>query len=203
MNKLIYLLVLFPLVSLVGQNVGINTTSPQATLHVGGNFKFQPNTAVVASRMVGVSSTGNVKEYPLSDTFDIVDGTITVVEHVDTNVFLVGTFDQTPLAPTTSWYHDFDLNLDGVNELNTVIRITGETNGYGVSGFSDGYDGRVIYFNNAQNHNVTFTNLDPGSDPENQILTSSGANEGISNMGVAEFIYDAFLQKWIMVNIRS
>ena len=194
---------LFPFATILSQNVGINTLSPQATLHVGGSFKFQPNTAVVANRMVGVSSTGNVKEFPLSDTFDIQAGKLTVIEHVDTNVFLVGSFDQTPLAPTTTWYHNFDLDLVGSNEFNTVIHITGETNGYGVSGFSDGYDGRVIYFYNAQDHNVTFTNLDSGSDPENQIMTSSGSNEGISNKGVAEFIYDATLQKWVMVNIRS
>ena len=203
MKKILYLFLVFPILSLHSQYVGINTNSPQATLHVAGDFKFQPNTAVAASRMVGVSSTGIVKEFPLSDTFDIQDGTLTVVAHVDTNVFLVGSYDQTPLAPITSWYHNFDLDLLGTNEFNTVIHITGETSGYGVSGFSDGYDGRVIYFYNAQDHNVTFTNLDSGSDSENQIMTSSGSNEGISNKGVAEFIYDATLQKWVMVNIRS
>ena len=38
-----YLCMLIPLCSILSQGVGINTSDPQATLHVNGNFKFDPN----------------------------------------------------------------------------------------------------------------------------------------------------------------
>ena len=93
--------------------------------------------------------------------------------------------------------------MANINIDKTVIRVTGETSGYTITGFSDGFDGRIIYYYNSQSHNVTFFDLNSGSDPKNQILTGSGANEGISAEGVAEFIYDGGLEKWILINIRS
>ena len=203
MKCIIYFLLVMPILTVNGQNVGINTTDPQAKLHVAGNFKFDPNSSVTPTRIVGVESSGLVKEFPLNDDFGIVDGELTVVEEYDLNIYLVGDVDQSPVAATTSEYNNFDLGLGYTNDNNTIIRITGETAGYTVTGFLDGYEGRVIYFYNAQNNNVTFMNLDSGSDPENQIITTTGGNEGISNQGVAEFIYDSSLQKWILINIRS
>jgi hypothetical protein len=203
MKKLAYLLTVFPMLMLSAQNIGINTTSPQAKLHVVGNFKFEPNTSVSSTRLVGVSSDGLVKEFPLSETFEIINDSLTVVKVPKDNIYLVGDVDQSGTAATTNQYNNFDLGIEADNSNHTIIRITGETNGYSVTGFQDGFDGRVIYFYNAQNNNVTFMNLNAGSDTDNQIITTTGSNEGISNQGVAEFIYDGSIGKWILINIRS
>ena len=202
MKKITYLLLVIPFLSLHSQNVGINTTSPQATLHINGNLKFVPKVSN-ATRLLGVVTNGGVKEFSLGDTFNINNGTLEVTPSVDPNIFLIGTLDQSPTAPILSQYNNYDIGVAGDNIDRAIIRVTGETSGYSVSGFTDGFDGRIIYFYNAQSNNVTFFDVNSGSNPENQILTGSGSNEGISAEGVAEFIYDGSIQKWILINIRS
>ena len=202
MKKITYLFLLFPILTLHSQYIGINTTSPQASLHINGNFKFIPK-AIDATRLVGVIPDGAVKEFKLGNTFNINAGTLEVTPAIDPNIFLIGDIDQSPTAPTTTQYNDYDIGVANINIDKTVIRVTGETNGYSITGFSDGYNGRIIYYYNSQSHNVTFFDLNSGSNPKNQILTGSGSNEGISAEGVAEFIYDGSLEKWILINIRS
>lgn len=197
-----YIFLLIPLCSTFAQGVGINTFDPQATLHVNGNFKFDPNLTVTPTRLVGVVENGGAREFDLGDTFDITNGTLEVTETVDPNVFLIGDVDQSLTAPIDQ-YDNYDIGLGDVNQDKAVIRFSGETAGYVVTGFSGGYDGRIVYYYNSQNQSVTFQNLNAASDSENQILTGSGANVGISNIGAAEFIYDASIQKWILVNIRG
>lgn len=202
MKIIIYLFLVFPILTLHCQYVGINTTSPQASLHVNGNFKFVPK-AIDATRLVGVIPNGGVKEFELGDTFNISDGTLEVTPAVDPNIFLIGDLDQSPTAPTTTQYDNYDIGVANINIDKAILRVSGETSGYTVTGFNDGYEGRIIYYYNSQIHNVTFFDLNSGSDPKNQILTGSGANEGISGEGVAEFIYDGNIEKWILKNIRS
>lgn len=202
MKKIISLFLVFPLLILHGQFVGINTTSPQATLHVGGDFKFAPK-MTDATRLVGVIPSGGVKEFELGDTFNITEGTLEVIPAVDPNIFLIGDIDQSTTASTTSQYNNYDIGLSSTNIDRTVIRVLGETNGYSITGFSNGFDGRIIYYYNAQSNNVTFFDMNSDSDPKNQIFTGSGANEGISAEGVAEFIYDGTMEKWILINLRS
>ena len=186
----------------MSQNVGINTTSPLATLHVNGNFKFVPK-ASDATRLVGVIPNGSVKEFELGETFNINAGTLEVIPAVDPNIFLIGDIDQSPTAPTTTQYNNYDVGVADINIDKAVIRVIGETAGYTITGFSDGYNGRIIYYYNSQSHNVTFFDLHSGSDPKNQILTGSGSNEGIGGEGVAQFIYDGNLEKWVLINIRA
>ena len=203
MKKLVLLLLMLTLVNLSAQNIGINTTSPQAKLHIAGDFKFNPETTINATRLVGVTPSGGVREFALSDNFVIENGTLKINELIDENIFLVGDIDQSGTAPTTSDYNDYDLGLEGVNSDNTIIRVFGETAGYNVTGFVKSYNGRIFYYYNAQNNNMTFYDLDPRSEPENQIITSTGSNVGIAAEGVAEFIYDDILQKWILINVRN
>ena len=202
MKKIVYLLLVIPALSAFSQAVGINTSSPQATLHINGNLKFEPKLSD-ATRLVGVLPDGGVKEFELGDTFNINSGTLVVTPAVDPNVFLIGDVDQSPTAATISQYNNYDIGVADLNMDKAVIRVSGETNGYSITGFADGYDGRIIYFYNAQSVNVTFYDVNSGSDPKNQIITGSGSNEGISAEGVAEFIYDGSLEKWILINLRS
>ncbi len=187
----------------LGQNVGINTKNPQAKLHVAGDFKFTPDLSVTATRLIGSTPDGDLKELPLSDEFNIVNGTLEITEIQDENIYLVGEIDQSPFAIFLFSWNNMDLLLLTVNEFNTVFRVFGETANYHVTGFADGFSGRIVYYYNSQLHNVTFKNLDPLSDSENQILTGTGGDKSINAEGVAEFVYDAVTQKWILVNIRT
>jgi hypothetical protein len=202
MHKLIILVLFFPLCAIQAQRVGINTTTPQATLHISGNFKFTPKTSIDATRLVAVTATGAVKEFALGANFIIVNGSLEVDEALDENVFLVGNVDQSGTSGMGN-YDNYDIGIQQANASNTIIRVTGETSGYNVTGFNNGYHGRIIYFYNAQSVNVTFMNRNNESDFENQIHTGSLGNVGISGQGVAEFIYDGDIQKWILINIRN
>ncbi|MBZ0328254.1 MAG: hypothetical protein K8F54_11650 [Altibacter sp.] len=202
MKITIYVLLVIPLFVSFSQNVGINTTNPQATLHVNGNLKFEPNLSISATRLVGVVQNGGTREFELGTTFNITNGTLEVTESVDPNIFLIGDVDQS-ITASVNQYNNYDIGLGDVNQDKTVIRFTGETSGYVVTGFAGGYDGRIIYFYNSQFQSVTFYNLNAASDSENKIITGSGANIGINNVGVAEFIYDGAIEKWILVNVRG
>ena len=202
MRQLVFVMGILCAFSLQAQ-VGIGTTNPQATLHIVGDFKFKPNKTVKATRLVGLNITGDLKEFPLGDDFDIVDGVIEINEVLDANEFLVGNLDQSSTAVSTDRYDNYDIGITSSNQENTIIRLTGETQGFDITGFDHGFDGRVIYVYNAQNHNVTFLPLNANSDPENQIMTIDGNNSGLQGEGVAEFIYSATLQKWIMINKRG
>jgi hypothetical protein len=202
MKSIVYVLFVIPFFVSFSQNVGINTTNPQATLHVNGNLKFEPNLSISATRLVGVIQNGGTREFELGTTFTISNGTLEVTESVDPNIFLIGDVDQS-ITASVNQYNNYDIGLGDVNQDKTVIRFTGETSGYTVTGFSGGYDGRIIYFYNSQFQSVTFFNLNSASDANNRIITGSGANIGINNVGVAEFIYDGSIEKWILVNIRG
>jgi len=184
--------------------VGIGTSNPQATLHVVGDLVFEPDASIVPTRLVGISATGDLTHLQLSEELNIVDGELQVIEDsTDDNILFVGEVDQSADAATTVIYNNYDIGIDSYNNENAVLRITGESNGYNMTGFANGYDGRIFYLYNAQGNNVTFFNLNANSSPENQIITGSGSNEGINGEGVAEFIYDGVQEKWILVNIRS
>lgn len=184
------------------QNVGINTLKPEATLHVAGGFSFiSKGTAAV--KLVGLNSIGDFIEFPLGEEFSLVDGTLSVVPALDENIFLVSTIEL-PAGTTGGVYNNYDIGI-GINSANsgkTIFRLTGETAGYVITGLLNGYDGRVVYIFNSQSNNVTFEGLDGRSNSENQFLLQNGS-ENMSGQGVAEFIYDGFIKKWVLVNIKN
>lgn len=202
MKYFLLIITIIPFCVLQAQGVGINTIDPLATLHVNGNFMFEPKLSVTPTRLVGVLENGGAREFELGEAFNITDGTLEVTETVDPNIFLIGDIDQS-LTSGISQYNNYDIGLGDINSDKAVIRFTGETAGYTVTGFSGGYDGRIVYYFNSQNQSVTFYNLNSASNIENQIITGSGANVSINNIGMAEFIYDASIQKWILVNLRG
>ena len=198
------MLFFLPFLSIAQSGVGIGTVNPEATLHIVGDLRFTPDPTITPTRIVGITSVGDLTHIKLSEDINLEDGELTVVEDsTDDNILFVGTIDQSADASTTVIYNDYEIGVNSFNQENAVLRISGESNGYNLTGFANGYDGRIFYLYNAQGNNVTFFNLNPGSSPENQIITGSGSNEGINGEGVAEFIYDGNLEKWILINIRS
>lgn len=187
----------------MGQFVGINTTNPRAKLHIAGDFKFTPDNTVTATNLIGTDGNGDLVKFPLINGFQIIDNTLIASEMGERNKMYVGVYDQSPVSETTSVYANLDLGIIGTNYLDTVIRVFGETLPYQVTGFVGGSNGRILYFYNNQTNNVTFKNLDPSSTAENQIITGTGGDESIQGEGVAEFIYDVSLQKWILLNLRA
>jgi hypothetical protein len=200
-NKLTALLLCTICFSLNAQRIGIGVLDPQASLDINGDLSFIPKTTH-AVKLLGLSLNGMAKEYPLSPEFTFTDGVLEISPSLEDNQILVGSHDQSTDGNTTGIYHNYDIGLSDSNAENGIIRLTGETTGYTITGFADGVPGRTIYIYNAQNVNVTFMHLNTGSNPENQLILE-GASENINAQGVAEFVYDGFLEKWVLINLRS
>ena len=200
-NKLIVLILCFSFYSLNAQRIGIGTFNPQASLDINGDLAFIPK-ATHAVKLLGLTLNGLAKEYPLSSEFTFIDGVLEINPSLEDNQILVGSHDQSTDGNTTGTYHNYDIGLADSNAENGIIRFTGETSGYTITGFADGVPGRTLYIYNAQNVNVTFMHLNAGSYPENQLVLE-GASENISAQGVAEFVYDGFLEKWVLINLRN
>ncbi len=91
-----------------------------------------------------------------------------------------------------------DVALDSMS----FYRITGATATFSVTGFTSGYDGRILTIINATNYAMTLSHL-TGSTAANQINTGMGTNIIISSNGTASFIYNSAVSKWLTTAIMT
>jgi hypothetical protein len=70
-----------------------------------------------------------------------------------------------------------------------------------ITGFADGYNGKVLFFINKSSNNVTFNHLDTGSNLTNRIRTSNAAAQTITGIGFALFLYSG--SRWNLVAIAT
>ena len=83
-----------------------------------------------------------------------------------------------------------------------IIRITGPSGAFSVSGFAGGEDGRVITLYNPTANNMTITN-DATSTAANRILTLTGADVTLTGTSSARFVYDATDNRWILLGTQG
>ena len=192
---------------ITAQGVGFGTTNPQATLHVAGAMQYIPDTSVQPKRVVGIDNTGLLGEIDLGDDFGIVNNQLTIIN--DSGADLLNIEDlsvTTNVLSSGNIYHDFNIALDGVHQLTPIVRLNDVSGNYSISGFEGGIDGKHIYVLNESEVNVTFLDKSNGataSKIENQIVLPNGSSMGLSGKGVAEFIYDGTIDKWLLVNLRD
>ncbi|PHQ29353.1 hypothetical protein [Leeuwenhoekiella nanhaiensis] len=199
--------ILFGTCQISAQGVGFGTTNPQATLHVAGAMQYIPDTSVQPKRVVGIDDTGLLGEVDLGDDFGIINNELTIIN--DSGADLLNIEDLSVTTNTLSSgniYHNFDIALDGVHQMTPIVRLNDVSGNYSISGFQDGIDGKHIYVLNESSVNVTFLDRSNGanaSSDENQIILPNGSSMGLSGKGVAEFIYDGRINKWLLVNLRN
>ncbi len=139
LSALLWLPILLFSKTLVGQNIGVKTVTPQAVLDVNGSVAVREGT-------------------PLS----IANGT-------NNNV----TID------TMSFY-----------------RITAPTAVFTITGFTNGFDGRLLTIINATSYTMTLKHQVTSSSA-NQINTG-GSDINVASNGVATFMYNSTLTKWVL-----
>ena len=88
------------------------------------------------------------------------------------------------------------INNDIVLANYSFYRITGPTAAFSITGFSNGTDGRVLTVINASGQSLTLSHL-TSSTSANQVNTG-GSPVVLPANGVATFIYNANLTKWIV-----
>ena len=81
----------------------------------------------------------------------------------------------------------------------SFVKVAGPTAAFSISGFTGGYDGRVLVVYNSAAYDLTLTN-DANSAAANRIYTlGASATTGI---GAYTFVYDAVSQRWIVVSVQ-
>jgi hypothetical protein len=78
----------------------------------------------------------------------------------------------------------------------SFFRITGPTAAFSITGFAGGQNGRVLTLINATSFILTFTHQ-ATSGATNQINTG-GSSLNLAANGVATFVYNSFLSKWVV-----
>jgi hypothetical protein len=163
-----------------GGNVGIGVNPPTQKLHVSGNARVtgayydSNNSPGTTGQMLISSGTGTMWSTTISTQFGFQEHTITLVNGVNNNVD-VGSY--------------------------SFIRVTGPTANFSISGFTGGFDGKILVVYNPTSSNMSLTDEGLTSDPANRIRTLGGA--ATSGEGVISLQYSATDQRWIVTNVRN
>lgn len=181
----------------VGQ-VGINTITPQEALHVNGKVRVDDITGRTAVSVVGIDATGTLNTMSVGGALEIHNNTIIAS---GTGYYSVVNIPINTPTPNTR-LNNLDLSVAGVNAYKTVIRFTGQTQSFDISGIQGGVEGRHIILLNPENVNMGVLNDSNQSIATNRIVTyGSGPSESTSGQGAVELVYDG--TRWIVLNLRN
>jgi len=84
----------------------------------------------------------------------------------------------------------------------SFVRIE-STSAISISGFENGYNGKILMVYNNSGQNVTFKNLDASSNVANRINTLNGADITTTGSGIVTFIYNSAVNKWLVIAVRE
>lgn len=85
----------------------------------------------------------------------------------------------------------------------SFLHITGPAGPFSVSGFQNGYNGKILVVVNMTGQNMTIENLDTDSDPVNRINTLSGGNITTTGNGSVTMIYSGEENRWMVISVRD
>jgi hypothetical protein len=180
--------------------VGIGTTTPQATLHIEGNLRVSnTNNTTTSSDLLGVCAQGDVTSIKVGDGLVLKDNELSAASVSSPTKYKIAAIPIVTIAPNQN-FDNVNLDLSGAN-LDIVIFRMGPLHNYTISGISGGTDGRHIIIYNSTGVNLTINNMS-SSNPFNNIDTL-GSSTATSGTGTIEFVYDGTLSKWIVINIRN
>jgi len=198
MSKIIlfvlFLLVFAPNVA----QVGINTINPQEMLHVNGKIRVDDASGRTAVSVLGVDNTGTLNKMDVAGALEIHNNTIIAS---GTGYYSVVNIPISTPSPNTR-LNNLDLGVDGTNAYKTVIRFTGATQSFDITGIQGGIEGRHIILLNSQSVNMGVINNSNQSSALNRIITYSGSPaESTSGQGAIELVYDG--TRWVVLNLRN
>lgn len=202
MNKII--IIILGIVAFGGQSiqaqVGINTTSPQEDLDIDGTLRIRNTGTINSSKILGRDSNGTVGAIDVGDNVVINNNTLHATGSSDYGII------QFLLISTVAGqlHNNLDLQLTNTNLFKTVIRITGPTANYNITGIAGGTDGRHIILLNMSASNMTLANEHVSSIATNRINTLGvGLAESTNQQGAIELVYDGVLARWLILDVRN
>ena len=180
--------------------VGIGTTTPQATLHVQGNLRVTNTTNTTTStQLLGNCAQGDITSIKVGDGLLLKDNELSTTGTGTPTKYKIAAIPIVTTAPNQN-FDNVNLDLSGVNADIVIFRM-GPLHNYTISGISGGTDGRHIIIYNSSAVNLTINSMS-SLIPINNIDTL-GSSTSTSGTGTIELVYDGTLAKWIVINIRN
>jgi hypothetical protein len=180
--------------------VGIGTTTPQATLHVQGNLRVtNTNNTTTSDKLLGNCALGDVTSIKVGEGLLLKDNELSAASVSSPTKYKIAAIPIVTTAPNQN-FDNVNLDLSGAN-LDIVIFRMGPAHNYTISGITGGTDGRHLIIYSSSAVNLTINSMS-SSIPANNIDTL-GSSTSTSGVGTIEFVYDGTLSKWIVINIRN
>ena len=184
------------------KGVGINTTDPQETLHVNGKIRvtdtdFDDDRTMVS--VIGIDDEGTLNKLSVGNGVVMVNNN-TIISAGSGYYSIINYTLVTPSSNTQ--FNNLDVGLAGDYLYKTVIRFTGQTNSFQITGITGGFAGKHIILVNPSASNMKLLDEDRDSSAENRILTyGPGPAETLSGQGAIELVHDGY--QWIVLNVRE
>ncbi len=185
--------------------VGINTTRPDATLHVEGNLIISDTGGMTmegepieATKIVGIDDDGNIVELTTDENLYLENNIIKTVDRKER-------IGDLPVF-SGSEAHNVSLIVfpGGSNGGRSVIRLRHDSGVFDITGFdvgelggpaaADGYTAWLY----AVTDDVILKAEDNGSDPENRIAANNDFT--IEQYQMVKIMYDSLLQRWVVMS---
>jgi len=201
MKTLLYIFIITPL--FLFSQVGINTTTPQETLHVEGTLCVSNTSSKTADKLSGTDPNGVLSDINVGANLALTGNTLNAIYPISASpaYYLVATI-VLPQGSPGDEFNDLDLLLTSTNLDRVVFRLTNRIYNYEINGIAGGSDGRHVVLFNVTKNNLALNNNNNDSLPQNRIITLAN-NVATSGQGTAELVYDGTLQRWILIGFRD
>jgi hypothetical protein len=178
--------------------VGINTTSPQETLHVQGTLRVtNTNNTTTTKKITGTGVLGTFSDITVGENLSLDSNVLTANagKYAITDIFL-------PVVMVNQVFDNLDLDVGGANLNKIIFRLNSALSmNFSLRGIKGGTDGRHIIIYNTSTANMKIDNL-MSSNPANSI-NDLGSSTQTNGIGTVELVYDGVTQKWLVISIRS
>ena len=144
--------------------VGINTTSPQETLHVEGTLCVTNTSTKTPTKITGMDSNGTMTDVVVGSNLTLTGNVLSAnsISASSPTIYLTATH-KLPVGSPGDKFNDLDMSIGTSNIDRVVFRLTGRTNNYKITGLHGGTDGRHIVLFNVPSVNMSLNDEDTNS----------------------------------------
>ena len=181
--------------------VGIYEENPTEALHVNGKirvFDTDPSGRTIGS-IIGVDNDGVLGKIGTGNGLVMVkNNTI-----ISAGSGYYSMLEKEIVTPSQNFpFHNLDVGIVGDYSYKTVIRFTGQTKSFDITGISDGEAGKHLILLNPSSYRMRLLDNSNNSITENRILTyGPGPAETLQGQGAIELVYDGY--QWIVLGVRD